>query len=197
MASIETITIGAVSYSVYGLGNADPVQDADDYLAAKLGSTWSTATTLQKQQAIVTAARMLDRAVKWSGSKTVSTQVLAWPRDGANNGCTGEAVTNATTPDEIAYAQFLLADRLFLDATLADNLGTGSNIKRVKAGSAEVEYFSPTIDTNTDTRLPVAVNDIAKCFFASTGTFGGSWGTATTDAETYDSCDDDRNQGYA
>jgi len=197
MASVETITIGAVNYSVYGLGNADPVQDADDYLAAKIGSTWSTATTLQKQQSIITAARMLDRAVIWSGSKTVAAQALQWPRDGATNSCTGEAVADGSTPDDIAYSQFLLAQILFDDSTIADGSGTGSNTKRVKAGSAEVEFFSPTIGTSADLRLPQPVNDLAGCFIESTGTYGGSFGTTTDDAEDYNRCDDDRTQGYA
>ena len=196
MAIATTITITAIVYDVYGI-TSDPVQDATDYLAAKLGSTWATATTLQQQQAIITATRMLDRAVTWDGTKTVSTQALQWPRDGVTNQCTTSAVTDGTVPDDIAYAMFLLANQLFVDSTIADGSGTGSNVKRVKAGSAEVEFFSPTIETSSDLRLPRAVNDLAKCFIASTGTFGGSFGTTTDDAETYCRDDDDRSQGYA
>lgn len=199
MAIATTLTIGSVDYDVYGI-TADPVQDADDYLAAKIGSTWSTASTLQKQQAIVTAARVLDRAVIWSGSKTVDSQALQWPRDGAQNCCTGTAVTSGTIPDDIANAQFLLAGQLFDDASLADSSGTGSNIKKVEAGSAKVTFFSPTIETSSDTRLPTAVNDLAGCFIAETDTFGGSFGTTApsdgTDGTGY--CKDDygRSEGY-
>ena len=107
MAIATTITITAIVYDVYGI-TSDPVQDATDYLAAKLGSTWATATTLQQQQAIITATRMLDRAVTWDGTKTVSTQALQWPRDGVTNQCTTSAVTDGTVPDSVAgYLQTL------------------------------------------------------------------------------------------
>lgn len=192
MAVVETITIGAVNYSVYGLGSADPVGDADDYLAARIGSTWSTATTLQKQQAIVTAARLLDRAVFWSGSRTAPAQALEWPRDNAQNACTGEAVADGTIPDEIAEGQFELAYALFLDSSVQDAKGTGSNVKRVGAGSASVEFFAPTNDPLFETRLPQQVHDIVSCFFdGATGTSGFSSGTTSDDGK---SCFDDDDQ---
>lgn len=200
MAAVETITIGAVNYSVYGLGNADPLQDADDYLAAKIGSTWSTLATLVRQQALVSAARLLDRSVFWSGTKTSAAQALEWPRDNAVNGCTGEAVTDGTIPDEIAYGQFELACLLALDAELLNASGTGSNVKRVKAGSAEVEFFTPTNQGEFETRLPQAVHDVVSCFFdGASGLSGFSTGTTTAEGE---SCfdDDDQfntNEGYA
>lgn len=194
MATTATITIGTTDYTVYSL-TSDAVQDADDYLAAKIGSTWSTASTLQKQQALISAARMMDRVVPWSGTKTSAAQALEWPRDDAINGCTGESVTDGTIPDEIAEAEFELANQLFLDSTLADGTGTGSNVKRVKAGSAEVEFFTPTIDSEYNTRLPVAANDLARCFMDNTGTFGTRFGTASSDPG-YTKDDFDRCEGY-
>jgi len=196
MAIVSTITIGSDTFSVYAL-TADPVADADAYLAATIGSTWSTATALEKQQAIISAARMLDRAVIWSGARTVASQDLEWPRDGAANECTGTSVTNGTIPDEIAEAEFELANILFADSSVASSSGTGSNIKKVKAGSADVTFFSPTIETASDTRLPVVVNDIAGCFIATTSTFGGSFGTTTDDADVgYCKDDFDRSEGF-
>jgi hypothetical protein len=194
MATTATITIGTTDYTVYAL-TADPVSDADDYLAAKIGSTWSTATTLQKQQALISAARMLDRAVVWSGTKSSPSQALEWPRDDAVNGCDGTDVTDGTTPDNIALAEFELANQLFLDSTLADGTGTGSNVKRVKAGSAEVEFFTPTFDTDYNTRLPVAANDLARCYMSSAGTFNTRYGTESDDPG-YDKEEFDRAEGY-
>ncbi len=179
MAVISTITIGADTFSVYAL-TADPVADADSYLAARIGSTWSAATTLEKQQSIISAARMLDRSVNWSGEKTVATQPREWPRDGAT--CDSESVTDGTTPDVIATAEFELANILFLDATVQDSAGTGSNVKVVKAGSATVEFFTPTIGVEGgETRLPTTVNDLVMCYLDSSVVTSTSFGTDDSD----------------
>ena len=183
MAIISTITISTVVYSVYAL-TSDPVQDADDYLAVKIGSTWSTATELQKQQALISAARFMDRAVFWSGDKTVAAQPREWPRDGATDGCNGSAaVADGTTPDAIAHGEFELADLLFLDATIQASTGTGSNVKKVKAGSAEVEFFTGTSGTLEETRLPTQVNDLVSCFIEGSEVAGFSWGTDDDDGD--------------
>lgn len=197
MAIISTITIGSDTFSVYAL-TADPVADADSYLAAKIGSTWSTASTLQKQQALVSAARMMDRAVSWSGDKTVDAQPREWPRDGAKDGCNGdEAVPDGTTPDAIAHGEFELADALFLDATVQASTGTGSNVKSVKAGSAKVEFFTGTAGTTDETRLPTVVNDLVSCFIEGSAVAGGSFGTDDADGDPgYCQDDFDLSQGY-
>lgn len=197
MAVIATITISAVDYSVYAL-TSDAVADADDYLAAKIGSTWSTGTTLQKQQALISAARMMDRAVLWSGDKTVAAQDREWPRDGAVDGCNGDAaVTDGTTPDAIALGEFELADVLFLDATVASGTGTGSNVKRVKAEGAEVEFFTGTAGTIDETRLPTVCNDLVNCFIEGSEVTSTSFGTDDDDADPGYAADDfDLSQGY-
>lgn len=196
MAVIATITIGAVDYSVYAL-TSDALADADDYLAAKIGSTWSTASDLQKQQALISAARFMDRAVLWSGDKTVDAQPREWPRDGAVDGCNGdEAVPDGTTPDAIAHGEFELADLLFLDATIQASTGTGSNVKKVKAGSAEVVFFTGTSGTSEETRLPTQVNDLVSCFIEGSEVAGFSWGTTDADGDAgYTEDDFDLTQG--
>jgi hypothetical protein len=186
MAAVETITIGSDVFSVYGLGNADPVADADTYFAATFGETWSALSTLEKQQAIISAHRLMDRAILWSGTKTVAAQPCQWPRDGATNGCTSEAVTDGTTPDDIAYGEFELAMAIAADSTLLSSSGTGTNTKRVKAGSAEVEFFQPTAGTNDETRLPQNVHDLVACFqdgqniLPSSGTLSSGTGDSTS-----------------
>lgn len=200
MATVEDVDISGVLYKAWAhltTGTDAPVNDADDYLAAKIGSTWSTFTTLKKQQCIVTAARMLSTAVIYSGTVTVAGQPLAWPRDNATNSCTGVAVTSGTTPDDIAFAQYELAQILGDDPSVAASSGTGSNVKRVKAGSAEVEFFTQTIGSAEETRLPTVVNDLAGCFVDGTATLGGSYGTGTTQSDPgYCKDEYDRTEGY-
>lgn len=197
MAVISTITIGSDTFSVYAL-TADPVADADSYLAAKIGSTWSTATTLQKQQCIISAARMMDRSVLWSGDKTSASQPREWPRDNAKDGCNGDAaVPDGTTPDAIALGEFELADVLFLDSTVQSSTGTGSNVKKVKAGSAEVEFFTGTSGTTDETRLPTVCNDLVHCYVEGSDVASTSWGTDAADADAgYEADDFDLSQGY-
>lgn len=199
MAQVSTITIGSDTFSVYAL-TADPVADADSYHAGRIGSTWSTATTLQKQQALISATRFIDRAVIWSGTQTdtVTPQPLQWPRDNAK--CDGVAVPDGTIPDAFALAVFEMAQILFTDSTVQDGTGTGSNVKRVKAGSAEVEFFTPTIGVDGgETRLPTVVNDLVGCYIDVANTTGSlSYGTTDDDGKSSFDCDDQHNlnRGY-
>lgn len=194
MAIISTITIGSDTFSVYAT-TSDPVGDADSYLAARIGETWSGATTLEKQQSLISAARMLDRAVPWSGDRTVEGQAREWPRDGAL--CDGDTVTNGTTPDVIATAEFELANILYVDAVIQDSGGTGSNTKSVKSGSVKVEFFAPTIGVDGgETRLPVTVHDLVVCYMEVSGVSSTSFGTDDSDNNPgYDKDCFDLNQG--
>lgn len=205
MATVATITISSVDYYVYAL-TANAVDDADDYFAAALNATgWTGATTLTKQQGLISATRLIDRALIFSGTKTVSSQALQWPRDDAT--CRDDAVTDGTTPDNIALATFELALALINDPTLLTSNSSGSNTKRAKAGSAEVEYFRPTIGTSVDVRLPRQVWDLLGCYTtaANVSGIGGAWDSGTLDSNGeertsyFDDCENDfnRSEGFA
>jgi hypothetical protein len=205
MGVVATITISTVDYYVYGL-TSDAVGDADDYFAAALGAAeWTAATTLQKQQALISAARFLDRALIWSGTATADPQDLKWPRDGAT--CRSTVITDGTIPDNIVLGEFELALALLKDPDLlTSSTGTGSNIRRAKAGSAEVEYFRPTIGTVGDVRVPRQVWDLVGCYTtAATPTgIGGAWDSGTLDSDGnertsyFDDCENDfrREEGF-
>lgn len=158
-----TITISAVAYPVYGF-TSDPVADADSYFAARLGATdWTGATTLVKQQGLITAAREFN-VKHWDGTKTVSSQSLEFPRDDLE--LDGVALADNLVPERIVLGEFEYALKLIATPTLVDSSGTGSNIRRAKAGSAEVEYFRPTIGTASDLPLPQLVFDLVSPFLA-------------------------------
>lgn len=195
MAIVTTVTIATVTYSVYGL-TADPVGDADDYLNAKIGATaWAAASVDDRARALVSATRWLDRVSNFSGTKTVSTQPLEWPRDGATCGST--AITDGTIPDDIALAEFELALALTNDAAAQDASGQGSNVKRAKAGSAEVEFFSSTIGTSADTKLPTVAHDLIKCLLDGSGSaFGGGFASGADCSSSFDDTDFGRSGGY-
>ncbi len=172
MGAVETVTIGANTYSVYGLGNADPVGDADSYFGARLGATaWTGATADLKAQALVTAVRMMDRRIQWSGEQTdsVTPQPLQWPRDNAT--CRGEALADGIVPDDIVHGSFELALALLEDEGIQDSNGTGSNVKRAAAGSASVEFFRPTLgEPGQDNKFPQVVQELVGCYSAGSAT---------------------------
>ncbi len=197
MGQVSTITLSGNTYSVYAL-TADPVDDANDYFSARLGaSAWNDASGSDKKRALISAVRYIDRAVNWSGTQTdlVTPQPLQWPRDGAT--CNGTAVTDGTVPDAFATAEFEEALILLNDATQQSSTGTGSNVKSVKAGSTQVEFFTGTQGTVEETRLPTIVNDLIGCYIEGAAVAGGSFGTSDAEGDPgYCKDDFDLSQGY-
>lgn len=179
MGTVSTITIGADTFSVYAL-TSDPVADADSYFAGRLGATsWTGAATLGKQQALITATRAADRGALWSGTQTDPTtpQPLQWPRDSAT--CNGDAVPDGTTPDQWVHGVFEYALALLEDESIQDNADSGSNVKRAKAGSAEVEFFRPTSGELSTTRFPTVVHELIGCYAASNTNAAGPFADGT------------------
>lgn len=139
-----TITIDAVNYESYL-----SVSDADDFLNADLGlnAIWAAASTDDKGRALVSATRWIDQQT-WQGEKVSDAQALDWPRTGVT--VEGNEVSSASVPQDILDGCATLAALLIQSSTIATSSSTGSNIKRVLAGSAEVEFFRPT----TGSRFP-------------------------------------------
>lgn len=139
MTEVATITIGAVNYSVYGV-TSDALSDANNYFAASLGAAeWTAASTTTKQQALVTAFRAIEREL-WSGTKLDPAQTTEWGRTGATkNG----VVVDDGIPLDIVYGQFEMALYFLKDASNVSKPNTASNVKSVKAGSAQVNFFYP------------------------------------------------------
>ena len=205
MAVIDTITIGADTFSVYALTATNAVAETTSFWNGRLGAektAWDAAVAAaadDEKRALAAAADWLDRASTFSGDVTVDGQARAWPRDGATNGCTGDAVTDGTTPDDIFYAQAWLAGVILADNSAAASSGEGSNIKEVGAGSAKVVFFKPTTGTSSDTRLPQVANDYAKCY-TDAGTSSGIAGptiTGTDQASSFCADDDTLSEGFA
>jgi hypothetical protein len=70
-----------------GLANANTyasVADGDAYHDGHLYATsWTGATTANKEKALALATRLIDASYQFNGWKTKSTQALQWPREGA------------------------------------------------------------------------------------------------------------------
>ncbi len=199
MGTIVAVTIGSDTYDVYSI-SADPIVDATAFYNGLLGTAsteWAAATADDQKRSLVGSADWMDRAVghMLSGTKTVVTQSREWPRDGAE--CDGTPVTDGTTPDIIATAQFWLAGQILIDNAIVESTGEGSNVKKVAAGSANVSFFVRSAGSSLDTRLPITATDYLKCYFtgASVSGAGVAYGTAGATAFTTD--DWERQEGFS
>jgi hypothetical protein len=204
MAVIDTITIGADSFCVYALTLTFAVAETTTFFNGRLGpeaTAWAAAVAAaadDEKRALAAAADWLDRALLFSGDETAPPQARAWPRDDATNGCTGVAVTDGTTPDEIFYAQCWLAGAILVDNAADASSGEGSNVKKAKAGSAEVVFFRPTTGSAEDNRLPQVAHDYTKCF-TDAGTSSGIAGPSITGTSQTGACadEDELSEGFA
>jgi len=135
--TITTIIISAVNYTSYA-----SVAEADDYLAVDpvRKVTWEALSNDDKGLNLVAATRRLDLLI-WQGEKTGgSSQENKWPRTGVSFP-DGSAVSTTEVPQEVENATILLAGSIAISAKVAEQGDSGTNTKRVKAGSAEVEFF--------------------------------------------------------
>lgn len=167
---------------VVGTDSYVTVAEADTYhLASIHGANWTAAVTLTKEQALLTATRMLERQ-EWVGAKTSPSQALDWPRTGVVDP-EGVAVSSATVPAFIKNAQMELALALINDPSVQTSVDTSLNTRRLKAGSAEIEYFRPT----SGSRFPTIVAELVNFYLSSTASVSTpTWGDVTTESELSD-----------
>ena len=136
--------------------------DADTYFTDAIhADTWRDASNTNKDRSLVTAYRMLDRQV-WRGEQTQpGVQTQDWPRTGLTDP-EGTEVDDSAVPQFIIDAQCELALSLLSDPAVQTNEDTGSNIKRLGAGSAQIEFFRGT----DGPRFPTIVNELLGFYLA-------------------------------
>lgn len=153
-----TITISATTYDVYGTEAG-----LKSYMAAHVNSTaYDNATSTNKKKGQISATRWLDRA-NWLGQKTdlVTPQSPEFPRTGLTDK-DGNEVDDATVPTVVDEACYELVLYLLDDETITQSPDGGSNIKNVKAGSAQVEFFKGT--QGAFPRFPIEAHELIRYF---------------------------------
>ena len=141
--SLTTLTIGGESYIGYATLSEANIALAVDPVRS---TAWTALADEAKNIRLVSATRRLD-ILNWAGQRTVADQGSAWPRSGLTYEDDGGAVDSAIVPDDLERATILLAGSIAGNAALA-SAGTAAasaaagTLKKVKAGAAEVEYFS-------------------------------------------------------
>lgn len=137
--TITNITVSGVVYVAYA-----SEAEAEAYMAVDpvRKDAWDVLTSDQKKVNIISATKRLD-LLTWTGEKTSgASQVNAWPRTGVVYS-DGTAVSTSEVPREVQDATCSLAGSITIDASTSEAGTSGTNTKRVKAGSAEVEFFRP------------------------------------------------------
>ncbi len=175
---------------IVGTNSLGSREEADAYFADSLRSAfWSAYNGTLKDQGLVEATRVLERQ-GWQGSKEVPEQVLSFPRTQLT--CRGESVTPEDSLALAKEAQFEYALALLMDPSMLNNTdATGTNTKRLKAGSAEIEFFRST----RGTRFPVIIQDIIGCFLDSGLAFSGGITPEVSGTDAESSFDDPRKYG--
>lgn len=149
-----TITVGTNSYI--------SISDATTYFNESLAyaGVWQSLDPGTQEQALVTATRMLDRQT-WQGLPTANPQSLQWPRTGVTDKY-NQPVDPSSVPQNIIYAECELAMAIYSDPTVQTNKDNSSNIKSVKGGPAEVQFFRP-INAG---RFPTIVQELISQFLS-------------------------------
>jgi len=160
------VTISAVVYEIYGEHTG--AGSADQYLDASLvyNAIWNAASADDQKRALVTVAREFNRQA-WQGEPTTpypSVQPLAWPRSGVVDR-NGNPVNSATIPQAIIDGSYELAGAILADVAVASASSAGNSVKRLKAGSAEIEFFRP----QSGGRFPTSVQELVGEFLAGGG----------------------------
>jgi hypothetical protein len=133
--SLAYVTVGGSLYLVYCT-----VAEADGLLAvdSRRAAAWAAASADAKGARLAEATRLLDE-LPWAGTAVSPPQ--RFPRAGLLDRDGSPLPDDEVPPDvELACAQ-LAADFL---AAPGGVLVPGRNVKRVKAGPVETEFFSPT-----------------------------------------------------
>ncbi len=122
----------------------------------QLGSgVWEDGDTGDKNKALVYATRWLTRigVIDASGDELLP------------------SLADTNVPEDVKLGTYELAQDLLADATLPDGTPGSDNKRRVKAGSAEVEFFRQ----QSGTKLPKVVLEYLGEFLASnqSGSTGG------------------------
>lgn len=170
--TITTIVINAVNYTSYA-----SLVEANEYLAVDptRAAAWAALTDDQKGANLVSATRRLD-LLDYSGEKVNASQENQWPRTNAT--CNGVVVTDTDVPLELQNATILKAGSITLDSSNANSGTSGSNVKRVQAGSAQVEFFRPTIP-GLGLQDETAFQLVSCLLAGADGTSGAGFGCAS------------------
>lgn len=156
--------------------------DADAYFTDAIhAADWTAANSTTKDQALVTATRILDRQ-QWKGTKVSTSQPLTWPRDGVTDR-EGNAVANNDIPIQIREATYELGLALIQDLAVQTKPNTFNDIRSVQAGTARVEF---AITRRDITRFPQIIQELVSQFLSASGSSLVGLASGTDETSTFE-----------
>lgn len=127
---------------------------------------------------------------------TLGDQSALHPRSGMSD-CDGQAIDSLALAEDLKSGQIELAYELTQDTSLESASNTGSNVKQVGAGSAQVAFFRPTSGSGESSRFPNVVMELIRCLTGSSAGIAGPTITGTTATSSATACDDELTEGFA
>ena len=113
---------------------------ADTYFSERLhSSAWTSASGDTKDAALVWAAKLLDRTVRYNGSKTSSSQSMAWPRSGMVDE-SGNEIADTVIPQTIKDVQCELAMLLIGTDRSLENQASAQGLTSLRAGPVSLSF---------------------------------------------------------
>ena len=161
---LTTLTIDNNEYQSYLT-----VEEADIALAVEVNrrAAWNALTADEKARNLVASTRRID-FFEFKGVRAGPNQDTKWPRrnDGDAEDLPTDAVSSGNTiPDPIEEATALLAGTIAQNPAAAGVQHPDSNrrgLKRVKAGTADVEFFNSQATSAGATNAVVANSLVAQ-----------------------------------
>lgn len=161
-----------------GVEDANSYVSLDDCAAYCLarGLTFATSPSSLGEQALIRATAAIDSSYRgrFPGYKAnFRSQGLEWPRAVAYD-AEGDLIPGDEVPVEIVNATCEAAVREFATpGSMAPDLERGGSVKRLKAGSVEIEYGANAMARTTFTVIDGILSAILE-----SGSGGGLFGTA-------------------
>ena len=161
---LTTLEIAGNSYQSYV-----SVAEADIILAVEVNrrTAWNALSDDEKARMVVASTRRID-FFQYRGVRADPNQDTKWPRrnDGDAEDLPADAVSSGTTiPDPIEEAVCLLAGTIAQNPAAAGVQHPDSNrrgLKKVKAGTADVEFFNSQATSAGATNAAVANSLVAQ-----------------------------------
>lgn len=146
--TVDATVGGANSNSFITVAEADVIANNTLNVTA-----WTTATTDDKGRALIMATIDLN-PLDWVGTRSTTTQALAWPRTDAV--INGHPIEDNEIPREIQQATFDLALSTLQESTSATGTPSGelvpgvpnSGLKRLKLDVMEIEWRTEGLPSN-------------------------------------------------
>jgi hypothetical protein len=150
--------------------------DADSYFETRIDSAeWTEATDEIKEQALVTATKLIDDHA-WIGSAVSSSQALAWPRKNAiyNDDRLGLQITVAENeiPSRVKTAVYEQALHLLNNEDLL--AGTTQTFESISVGSISLSDSNSDV-TRTSIKPSVVMKPIRPLIRRGSASSGAGW----------------------